>query len=358
MWILLACHTPDTPASTPPEDFAAPGPFSVGYHLSEVVYPDPAGTGDRSLRLALWYPTTDTSGETPVYDSAFSGIGAHLDAPVADGSFPLLVYSHGHQGFAESSGFLMEHLASHGFVVAAPDHTDDILGDGLRTTEIYYQRPQDISAVLDVLLDDGDFVRGHLKEGPVVALGHSFGGYTVFALAGATYDLATLGPACVAGTGPSEFCSTWSSEAESKFVHGFRDERVSAVVAMAAGDYELFGADGLTTVSVPVMEETATLDDRSVTDGDDYWAALPGAFDRRIQIEGGTQLTFTDYSGTLDATVEGRIDTQEGFDIIDAYSYAWVLRAESADFHDTSDVSEAALLDGESLPYPEVSLMR
>lgn len=40
----------------------------------------------------------------------------------APGPFPLVVYSHGNGGLRYVSAFLTEHLASHGFIVVAPDH--------------------------------------------------------------------------------------------------------------------------------------------------------------------------------------------------------------------------------------------
>jgi dienelactone hydrolase len=44
-------------------------------------------------------------------------------AAAADGSRPLLVYSHGWRGFRSIHSTLLESLASHGYVVAAVDHT-------------------------------------------------------------------------------------------------------------------------------------------------------------------------------------------------------------------------------------------
>ena len=38
-----------------------PGPHGVGYAVSELSYPDPAGDGERSLYLATWYPSTDAT---------------------------------------------------------------------------------------------------------------------------------------------------------------------------------------------------------------------------------------------------------------------------------------------------------
>ena len=103
-------------SSTAPLDIAAavtgPGPFGVGYHEDSVAYDAP--DGPRALRLAVWYPTEATDGAATNYDGFFPATDVYSDATIAGGPFPVAVFSHGHQGYAENSGFLMEHLASHG----------------------------------------------------------------------------------------------------------------------------------------------------------------------------------------------------------------------------------------------------
>ena len=48
-----------------------------------------------------------------------AGVG---DAEVADGAFPVVLFSHGFTGIRVQSSFLMSHLASWGMVVVAPEH--------------------------------------------------------------------------------------------------------------------------------------------------------------------------------------------------------------------------------------------
>ncbi len=49
---------------------------------------------------------------------------SYLDAPLADAEerFPVLIFSHGNSLYAGQNGLLMEHLASHGYVVFSIDH--------------------------------------------------------------------------------------------------------------------------------------------------------------------------------------------------------------------------------------------
>lgn len=339
--LILACSGADKAETAEPSPVALdePGPYHVGYRQSSVRYADPDGEGERTLRLALWFPTTLEGGPEAAYMGVIDAPGVLDDPTPADGPFPLVLFSHGHQGYAENSGFLMTHLASHGFLVAAPDHTDNTFLDGSdRATEIYYQRPLDLSAVLDHL-EAGAEPGLSPSDAPVLLIGHSFGGYTAFATGGAAYDLDTLAPACESGTDTSDFCSTWSARAEATLAAGLRDERIAALLPMAAGDSRLFELDALGALPVPVLLMNGDLDSATTSDGDPYWAALAGGPDRRVIITGGSHQVFTDYSGVLDPQ-EGEIDPEEGFRIIDAYALSWALRT-------IGDESGASVLDGE-----------
>lgn len=331
------------------ERLAAPGPWAVGYRVSAVTYADPAGEGDRTLRLAAWYPSEATSGTTPTYAGIWPSAAAWTDAAVAPGSFPVVVFSHGHQGYAENSSFLMEHFASHGWVAVAPDHTGNTLFDGPdRKTAIYYRRPLDISAVLDHLaaLPAGDPLHGHLAA-PTVALGHSFGGYTVLALAGAAYDLAGIEAGCVAD--PSDpLCSDLDDAALARFAAGFGDDRLAAAIPMAPGDYARFGADGVAAVFTPTLLMTASEDQPPGSEADALWAALGGDPHLRVVLEGGGHQSFTDYADQLE---DVPLDREEGFRVVRVYALARALAA-------AGDAEVAAILDGSAPVSDSATLLR
>jgi predicted dienelactone hydrolase len=101
----------------------APGRYDVG--LSTVRMVDPART-DRTLTVDIWYPADKRSdAPTASLDLVFARLplpGVLAGPEAARGSFPLVVFSHGNGGVRFQSWFLMQALASHGFVVAAPDH--------------------------------------------------------------------------------------------------------------------------------------------------------------------------------------------------------------------------------------------
>lgn len=348
MLLLLACTAASDAGDPTADDTAAmvdvvaaatgAGPYHVGYHLGEVQYAAPDGA--RSLRVAAWYPTEASSGSTPEYNGFLPAGEVFTDVPIATGPFPLVVFSHGHQGFAENSAFLMEHLASHGWAVVAPDHTGNTMfDDATRSTDIYYQRPLDVSAVLDAL-PALEPLGGNLDD-TVVATGHSFGGYTMFALAGGVYDLSSC---------PSEsaFCSTMDDAAAARFTAGFSDPRVTAYVAMAAGDYDLFGAAGLGAIDAPFLQMTATEDQPPGSEGDDIWDALHDGDDLRVIIEGAGHQSFTDFADTFE---DVSMDAEDGFVIVDAYVLAWAEQARGND-------ALAAILDGTLEVSPAAELLR
>jgi predicted dienelactone hydrolase len=199
-------------------DYTAPGPFVVGN--TRFVLP----AGDRSLQVEVWYPAdaaaaADAAKGQPIAEFVADGpdriafddllaklspagkIGTRLqtssalDAALADGGpWPLLVFSHCHSCVRFSAFSIAEHLASHGFIVAAPDHTGNTLFDELAGNsadigeEFLKVRRADLGAVIDAMLDAKSSVvpaplLGMSDATRVGALGHSFGAATVGRLA-------------------------------------------------------------------------------------------------------------------------------------------------------------------------------
>ncbi len=354
--ILLACADPldtgNAPVFDPLAAATAPGAYAVGHVEIDVAYDDPEGL-PRTLRTAVWYPASEAAGAyaTYLYGTITSEV-ARESAPPATGPFPLVVFSHGHQAFAEVSSFLMEHLASHGFVVVAPDHTNNTTFDGSdRSTTIYLQRPFDLTAVVDAVEAGGagDLDTGSLlpsTTGDVVAMGHSFGGYTVFASAGTAYDVEGIDAACIAGEGGS-VCTDWSNDWSQRFAAGAADERLVGILPMAPGDYWLFDG-GLAGLAVPALLMTGAEDPERDADGASYWAALSppvaevnaacGGCDHGwVDVATAGHNAFTDFSGSLDDG--GTIDPATGWNIVNAYALAFAASV-------TGDDRYAPLLDG------------
>ncbi len=185
-----------------PTSFAAPGPWKVG----EVTLALPASGGP----VEVWYPASAaavagrTEGTYNVADWLPTGIekllpkgfavsypsGGVRGVAAARGSFPLVLFSHGYAGFRDQSTFLTAHLASWGFVVAAPDHYSRDLtavlggptGAKTKTTDV-----EDLEATITLMAsedrDPSSFLYNRVDTALVGAVGHSAGGTAAEALA-------------------------------------------------------------------------------------------------------------------------------------------------------------------------------
>jgi predicted dienelactone hydrolase len=296
-------------------DPAEAGPYRVGYREASLTWQAPRGDGTteaRVLRVAAWYPTEATSGAEVRYKGGFEAPGVLGGAPARPGVYPGVVYSHGFQGYAEASGRLCAHFASHGWVVIAPEHPGTTLVD-FRDRDVtdYLWRPGDVRAALDAW-EAGAL--GELPAAPatVVGLGHSYGGYAQLAVGGARWDVDGIDARC-GGDSEAFECTGWDAGWRARFAEGALDPRVSGLVVMAPGDFDLFGAAGLAEVEVPVLHLTGALDARTTPEGanEPIWAALPAGA-RRVDLLTGGHLAFTDSIGNtaLDTSI-GDLDALE-----------------------------------------------
>ena len=123
---------------------------------------------------------------------------------------PVVIFSHGLHGCATQSRFLMEALASAGYLVFAPNHRDASCGKrgelhrasasretgaeaaplgrpSVWTSSSYRDRADDITRLVDALRRDSRYA-GRSDWTRIALAGHSLGGYTVLGLAGAWPD--------------------------------------------------------------------------------------------------------------------------------------------------------------------------
>jgi predicted dienelactone hydrolase len=321
LWWLIACEEPALPEPTPEEVAAAwaePGPWTPGYRESSLTY-DAVDAPGRVLRLALWYPSEATTGPEASYRGLFAAPGVLDGVPVAEGGFPLVVFSHGHQGFAENSGALCARLASHGWVVAAPDHTGNTTFDGPdRDTPIYLHRVTDLSATLDHVTEV-DPLAAHI-DGPFAGFGHSFGGYTLHAAGGASYDPARIA-GCLDGSGTGAFCTSMDADWAARFEAGVLESRLQALISMAPGDFGLFGS-GLADIQVPTLQMAGSLD-RSVGDASDIWGAMDHPGDVRVLLPRASHNSFTDFAGVV-SPEENEIDASTAHRVLGVYALAFL----------------------------------
>ncbi|MCZ7627985.1 MAG: hypothetical protein M5U19_02310 [Microthrixaceae bacterium] len=134
-------------------ELESPGEWAVGVRTATVT-----GARGRALPVQIWYPV-DPEGTDDAEPATYPFPGVSIpsemgfaDVLPAPGPFPLVVYSHGNGGLGYVSAFLTEHLASHGFIVVAPDHVgntaiDAFAGTSEEQTQVALDRPVDVSGV-------------------------------------------------------------------------------------------------------------------------------------------------------------------------------------------------------------------
>lgn len=187
-----ACSSDDEspPMSTPIatlriEDASERGEYGVGvrtYELVDTSRPtapngEYAGASERALPIEVWYPAAVPS----EVDTR--------DAPVAsDRPYPLIIFAHGFSSLGRVSASYASHLASHGYVVVAPDFPSSKIGAlGGPTLAAVAEQPADVSFVIDTLLAynaEADHPLGGAIDPESVGMsGHSLGGLTALVTA-------------------------------------------------------------------------------------------------------------------------------------------------------------------------------
>ncbi len=169
-----------------------------------------------------------------------------MDAPVAGGVHPLVVISHGSGSWNLPHRRLAAHLARNGLVVAMPVHPGDNREDrsSTDTPANLFARPRHLVALIDHLLADPE-AGGGLRPERVAVVGHSMGGCTALALAGAI-------PATTAREEP---------DGEPRALAVASDPRVAALVLLAPATAWFRGEGALDAVAVPVLMMTGDRDD-------------------------------------------------------------------------------------------------
>lgn len=225
----------------------------------------PGTENTRALHIALWYPAKQDGPVKIVGENrVFHGIEALPDARPEEEAHPLVILSHGYGGSWRNLNWLAAELVKNGYAVAAADHpgTTTFNRDPAEAAKLW-ERPRDLSRVIDALIADTSLA-GAIQSERIAAIGHSLGGWTVAALAGARFDAERFAADCTANPNPRTCGLTeelgLSPEDNHLLEADLSDARIGAAVSLDLGLARGFTPESLATIRTPLLVFGAGID--------------------------------------------------------------------------------------------------
>ena len=234
--------------------------------------------GDTPTTVALYYPTAVADRAVPMgpWLPIVAPGAAASDAPLKG----LILISHGTGGTELNHHDLATRLAREGYLVAAVRHAGDnwqdrsLIGSG----RYFSERPRQLSRVLDALLASPEWGT-RIPTERIGAVGHSAGGYSVLALAGAQAEAQRSMQHCRSVSDDPGYCALARGGAVSEApgaqvapaasaaiaaapdtgTVAVPDRRIRAVVALAPMAV-VFTPESLASITVPVLVVVAEHD--------------------------------------------------------------------------------------------------
>ncbi len=173
--------------------------------------------------------------------------------------FALVLLSHGLYGQWSNEGWLAAELAASGMIVAAPTHpgTAWVNKDSLETAKLW-ERPRDLSRIIDYL-GENETWRDAIDMNHIAAIGHSLGGYTVMAMAGARFDKVRHDRYCDAY--PDRGDCHWarkvglgeSARSVANLERSLGDPRLTAAISLDLGFTQAFDPASIAAIGIPVL---------------------------------------------------------------------------------------------------------
>lgn len=274
--------------------------------MSTIHYEDPhrrnwAETGSWPLNAVVWYPAVASARETRWEVSFFNaGLNAReADMAPSPKKMPLILLSHGTGGSAAGLGWLGETLAAQGYIVVDVHHHGNTGAEPnptLQGTVVWWDRPQDLSVLIDKLIADDRF-RSRIDASRIGVAGFSIGGYAALATVGARLNRAQWQKFCADEPGacklPPEISDRFSSEdverlmtqdprvldAFSHMGDSYADPRIKAAFVMAPAMKVAMTTDSLKSIETPVHIVVGEQDDQAIPEynAKPIAALIPGA---------------------------------------------------------------------------------
>jgi predicted dienelactone hydrolase len=272
-------------------ELAAAGKYKVGVKTLDITnekYVDllTNQSKPRTLKIEVWYPAeynkgtplTSYENETRLAKKFSIQANAVRDAvPLVSGSaYPVVVISHGYTGYRQIMFYLGEHLASHGYVVAAIDHTDstnedvDIVNapfNGFPSTLINRSRDQQFT--LDFMTQEKHFLSTVVNTKDAGLIGYSMGAFGALNTVGGCYNFTLEQAGMFTGTQDEKMLplvqKALNSCAAGQYEKPKVDDKWKAAIMFAAwgGQNNLFTHKSLANIQVPKLFVSGNLDDIS-----------------------------------------------------------------------------------------------
>ncbi len=246
---------------TPVSNLSISGPFNVG--TMDLKFLSSRGN---ELTIQIWYPTQDSSGEEVVFDSTYGGTSFDDATPDCSEPRPVSIYSHGFPSIRWGSSFLMANLASHGYIIVAPDHPYMTIWD----IDIDFFQDSILSMPYDVMdsfnwLEEQNnkstiFQNCIVPEAGYSVIGQSTGGYNSMLLAGAEVLYPDLEKRCMDNDEIAcRIKENWDSTNPEENI-AIPDSRVWGVVLLSPWNASILDS-GISNVNRPVMILSGDADD-------------------------------------------------------------------------------------------------
>lgn len=270
---------------------AATGDYKVGVHTLDITnenYVDLLANQikPRTLKIEVWYPADYKEG-TPLtsYENetrlakkfSIQASAARDVAPLASQSkYPVVVISHGYTGYRQIMFYLGEHLASHGYVVVAIDHTDstnedvDIVNapfNGFPSTLMNRSRDQQFT--LDFITQEKHFLSDVIDPNNAGLIGYSMGAFGALNTVGGCYNFSLQQAGMYTSTQDENMLplvqKVLNSCAAGQYDNPKVDEKWKAAITFATwgGQNDLFTDKSLADIPVPTLFVSGNLDDIS-----------------------------------------------------------------------------------------------
>ena len=220
---------------------------------------------ERTLNTEIFYPVEEDA-PSQLVENVWKRAPEARNAPIVaqPATLPLLVMSHGDGGSKLDSTWLLERLASQGFIAVAIEHYGNTWDNHLpKESLIRWDRPRDVSFIISAMLTDPFFGK-KIDAQRIGFMGFSLGGLTGIWLAG---GVANLYKKPLQISSPSVELHPRSNQAIIEEIdfspakNTFYDSRIKAAFLMAPGYGSSFDKTGLENIKIPVYVITGEGDE-------------------------------------------------------------------------------------------------